>query len=210
MSIRSKQDLELELSKLKSFENPSMELEQYATPASIAAEWIWLMALRGEVAGKIFFEGERGAGILGIGLLFMGAKKVYFVDKDESAMKLCMKNYQTVADEYEVGEAEFVVQDIRLFDENVDVVVQNPPFGTKNAHVDKVFLEKAFSVAPVVYSMHKFSTKQFVEAISPDFGFEITHVWRYDFPIKAQFAFHQKRVETVDVGLWRMKKISEA
>ena len=46
MSIRSKRDLEMELSNLALFENPSWELEQYATPAHIAADWIWNMAMK--------------------------------------------------------------------------------------------------------------------------------------------------------------------
>jgi len=49
MSIRSKKDLELALSSLKGFENPSWELEQYATPADISADWVWQGALRGDI-----------------------------------------------------------------------------------------------------------------------------------------------------------------
>jgi putative methylase len=206
MSIRSKKDLELELSKLKNFEEPSFELEQYATPEHIAAEWIWNMALKSEVANKIILDAACGPGILGIGLLLMGAKKVYFVDKDKTAIDICVENYNKIKNDYEIREAEFIIGDISLFDENVDIVIQNPPFGTKNEHIDKKFLEKAFSVSNIVYSMHKYSTKKFVEAISKDFQFEITDLWRYDFPIKAQFKFHQKPVRDVDVGLWRMEK----
>ncbi len=206
MSIRSKQDLEVELSKLLSFTAPSMELEQYDTPAHIAADWIWSMAMKGEVAGKIILDAACGPGILGIGLLLMGARKIYFVDSDEEAIKLCMENFQRIKKEYEVGEAEFILNDISLFDEEVDVVVQNPPFGTKEKHLDKKFLEKAFEVGGIVYSMHKFSTKQFVEAIVKDHGFSITDMWRYEFPIKAVFRFHQKPVRMIDVGLWRMEK----
>ena len=141
MSIRSKKDLEIQLSKLKNFEEPSLELEQYATPDTIAADWVWQMALRGEVAGKTFLDAASGPGILGIGLFLMGAKKIYFVDKDESAMKLAIDNYNKVKEEYEIGEAEFIINDISLFDEEVDITVQNPPFGTKTEHADKKFLE---------------------------------------------------------------------
>ena len=204
--VRSKKDLEVQLSKLKNFSEPSLELEQYATPDTIAADWIWQMALRGEVAGKTFLDAASGPGIIGIALLLMGAKKVYFVDMDESAMKLCMDNYNQIKEEYEIGEAEFIINDISLFDEEVDITVQNPPFGTKTEHADKKFLEKAFSVSKVVYSMHKYSTKAFVEAIAKDFEFEITNFWRYDFPIKATFMHHKKPVKMVDVGLWRMEK----
>jgi len=206
MAIRSKKDLEVELSKLKNFESPSFELEQYATPSHIAAEWIWNMALKGEVAGRTILDAACGPGILGIGLLLMGAKKIFFLDKDQKALTICIENYNKIKEEYEIGNAEFIHQDISLFDQQVNIVVQNPPFGTKNEHIDKIFLEKAFSIAPLVYSMHKYSTAKFVEAISKDFGFTITDFWRYEFPIKAVFTFHEKPVVKVDVGLWRMEK----
>lgn len=206
MAIRSKKDLEVFLSKLKNFEQLSLELEQYPTPSHIAAAWLWEMALKGEVAGKTILDAASGPGIFGIGLLMMGAKKVYFVDKDKFAMDICIENYNQVKSKYEVGEAEFIVEDISLFDAEVDLVVQNPPFGTKEKHTDKKFLEKAFSLTPLVYSMHKFSTKEFVEAISRDFKFKITEVSRFEFPIKASFPFHKKPVRKIDVGLWRMEK----
>ena len=206
MTIRSQKNLEIELSKLKNFEQPSLELEQYATPSHIAAEWIWTMALKGDVAGKIILDAACGPGILGIGLLLLGAKKIYFVDKDETAMCICMDNYNKVKEEYEIGEAAFIINDISVFDGEVDIVVQNPPFGTKEEHADKRFLEKAFSVASIVYSMHKWSTQKFVDAIARDFKFVITDTWRFEFPIKAAFSFHQKPKVMIDVGLWRMEK----
>lgn len=207
MSIRSKKDLEIILSKLKNFEKPSYQLEQYATSSSIAAEWIWNMAMNGEVAGKTIIDAGCGPGIIGLGLLLLGTKQVIFVDKDTEAMRICQQNYTALAKEYELGKAEFILSDIRLVDVQADVVVQNPPFGTKDGHIDKSFLEKAFQTADVVYSMHKYSTKKFVEAIVKDYHFRITHFWQYDFPIKAAFAFHEKPVRKIDVGLWRMEKL---
>ncbi len=204
--MRSKRELEVELSKLKSFSEVSVSSEQYATPAHIVADWVWTMAMKGEVAGKIFLDAASGPGIIGLGLLLLGARKIYFLDKDSKAMAICVENYNKLAEEYEVGEAEFVTADITLFDEEVDCVVENPPFGTKEKHIDKVFLEKAFSVAPLIYSMHKYSTKGFIESIVQDYGFRITEYLRYDFPIKAQFSFHKKPVKNVDVAVWRMEK----
>ena len=206
MPIRSKRDLEVILSKLKSFEKPSFQLEQYPTPSNIAAEWVWNMALKGEVAGKVIVDAGCGPGILGIGLLLMGARRVIFIDKDIEIMSICQKNYEKIKEEYEIGAAEFIAHDFSLFDGEADVVVQNPPFGTKQEHADKKFIEKAFAVAPVVYSMHKWSAKGFVEAICKDFGFRITEVWRYEFPIKAVFKFHEKPLRVIDVALWRMQK----
>ncbi|MDP3734409.1 MAG: METTL5 family protein [Nanoarchaeota archaeon] len=209
MTIRSQKQLAIALSTLKGFTKYTLTLEQYPTPSSIAAEWIWSMALQGEVAGKVILDAGCGPGILGIGLLLMGAKKVFFLDSDTNVMEICAHNYQTVKEEYEIGEAVFISNDISLFDYEVDIVVQNPPFGTKQEHADKKFLEKAFTVAPIVYSMHKYSTKNFVEAIAKDFQFQITHLWRYQFPIKETYAFHTKPVRSVDVGLWKMEKLNQ-
>ncbi len=206
MVINSQRKLAIVLSKLKSFEKPSLKLEQYPTPSSIAGEWIWQMALRDEIRGKTFLDAASGPGILGLGALLMGAKKVFFVDKDEDVIETAINNYNNLKEEYEIGDAEFIVEDISLFDEKVDLVIQNPPFGTKEKHMDKKFLEKAFEVSKIVYSMHKYSTRKFVESICQDFKFEITDLWRYDFPIKKTFAFHEKPIKVVDVGLWRMEK----
>jgi len=207
MSIRSKRDLEVILSKLKSFEKPSLTLEQYPTPSHIAAEWVWNMALKGEVAGKTIVDAGSGPGIIGIGLLLLGARKIILIDKDPETIQICQQNYETIKGEYEIGQAEFIAHDFSIFDGEADIVVQNPPFGTKQEHADKKFLEKAFATAPIVYSMHKWSTQKFVEAICKDFGFLITDLWRYEFPIKAVFKFHEKPVQLIDVGLWRMEKL---
>jgi len=206
MAIRSKRDLEVILSKLKSFEKPSLQLEQYPTPSNIAAEWVWSMAMKREVAGKTIVDAGCGPGIIGLGLLLLGARKIIFIDKDQEALNLCQQNYITLQQEYEIGAAEFIAHDFSLFDGEAEVVVQNPPFGTKQEHADKKFLEKAFSIAPLVYSMHKWSTQKFVEAVCKDFSFRITEVWRYEFPIKATFSFHEKPKQIIDVGLWRMEK----
>jgi putative methylase len=203
--IKSKKELEVELSKLKVYENPKLELEQYPTPSNIAAEWVWSMALKGEVAGKIFLDAACGPGIIGIGLLLMGAKKVFLLDKDEEIIRTSIENYNNIKEKYEIAEGDFIIGDISLFDDQVDIVVQNPPFGTKLEHIDKKFLEKAFESAKIVYSMHKYSTKEFVSAIAKDYKFKITDLWRFSFPIKSTFKFHKKPVKVVDVGLWRME-----
>ncbi|HLD78922.1 MAG TPA: 50S ribosomal protein L11 methyltransferase, partial [Candidatus Nanoarchaeia archaeon] len=123
MSIRSKRDLEVVLSKLKDFEKPSFTLEQYPTPSNIAAEWIWNMAMKGEVAGRTIVDAGCGPGILGIGLLLMGARKVIFIDKDEAVLDVCRKNYEEMKKEYEIGKADFIAHDFSLFDGEADIVV---------------------------------------------------------------------------------------
>ena len=72
----------------------------------------------------------------------MGAKQVIFIDKDAEIMQICHENYDFLKEEYEIGAAEFITHDISLFDDEVDIMVQNPPFGTKQEHADKKFWRK--------------------------------------------------------------------
>ena len=207
MGILSKRDLSQVLSNLKAWENQKVREEQYPTPVEIAADWLWGAVHHGDIRNRTILDAGCGNGILGIGALLLGAKKVFFVDIDTDSIKICQENYEKVRVEWAIGRAEFLHTGIELFDQPVDVVLQNPPFGTKEEHADKRFLEKAFSLAKTVYSMHKVSTKRFVEAIAKDNSFKITDVWKYAFPIKAAFFFHRKPVFSVNIGLWRMEKI---
>ncbi len=211
MNIRSKKQLAVILSKLEDFKaiggESELKLEQYSTPSEIAADWLWNMANLGDISGKVIVDAACGPGFLGLGCLLLGAKKVYFVDKSEEAIRLSQLNYNKLKEEYDIVGSEFVLGDIVVFNVAVDVVIQNPPFGTKVKHIDKLFLEKAFDVAGIVWSMHKLSTIKFVEAIAKDFGFNITHHWKYDFMIKKKFKFHRKPKVFVEVGLWRMQKV---
>ena len=96
MAIRSKRDLEVILSKLRGFEKPSLTLEQYPTPSNIAAEWVWNMALKGEVAGKVIADAGCGPGIIGIALLLLEREKLFSLIKDQEIMPICRQNYEKI------------------------------------------------------------------------------------------------------------------
>ncbi len=85
-------------------------------------------------------------------------------------------------------------------------MIMNPPFGTKKEHTDRAFLEKAFSIAKVIYSIHKSSTKKFVEAISKDNGFRVTHEWNLKLPIKRSYRFHTKPRVNIEACCFRIEK----
>lgn len=202
-----KKDLEMLLSRLQGFVRPKVKLEQYPTPSSIAADLLWDAYQKGHIQGKIIADLGCGTGILGLGALLLGAKTVFFVDIDHDAIRIAQEN--KIFLEKKVGEkfsASFMCTSLSVFRNKVDVVFQNPPFGTKDVHADKVFLEKALGSAPLVYSFHKWSTKKFVEAFVEEKGFQVVEVYRYKFPIKAQFTFHISRVKTIDVGCWCFQK----
>jgi putative methylase len=209
MKNLTKSGLGIVLGGLKDFKKHDIMLEQYSTPSEIAADVLWNAYMNGDIDGKTIVDAACGPGYLGIGALLLGAKKVFFVDKSEDAVEILKENIKFIDDKYDsaaMERSEIVFIDIKDFDGKADVVLQNPPFGTKEKHADRLFLEKAFSNAGIVYSFHKTTTKGFVGAIAKDSGFRITRSWRYDFRIKAVHKFHEKRSMIVDVTVFRLER----
>lgn len=196
----------IELSKLEIFDNPKVNLEQYPTDSEVASDFLWNAAMKGDVEGKVIADFGCGTGLLGIGCLLLGARKVYFVDKDQDAIDIAMRNLDKVRKDYDLSaaETEFVKCDISEFNRKVDVVVMNPPFGVKNAHADKIFLETAFKSAPIVYSLHKTETKKFVDAVAKEHRYRISDEMVYDFPLKQTMKFHTRRIVRVKVSCFRI------
>lgn len=201
--ITSKSGLAIFLSKLEDFKESNVKLEQYSTPSEIAATMLWDAYMNGDIEHRTILDAACGPGFFGIAALLLGAKKVYFVDVDGEAIEITKRNLKTAG--IEKG-FQLMNIDIADFEEKVDVVLQNPPFGTKTKHIDKLFLKIAFNSADVIYSMHKKETKNFVERISEAYGFEITHYREYDFALKNTMKFHKKKVVHVMVGCWRFEK----
>ena len=212
MEINSKSKLAVLLSRLKGFEIGKVrtKLEQYQTDPEIAAEIIWFASYNEDISGKVIVDLGCGTGILGIGALIMGARRVYFVDIDDKAIEIAKKNLQFVERESGVkliGKSKFIVEDIRNFNKKMDVVLQNPPFGVKIKHADRVFLEKAVELAPVVYSFHKLESGRFIDEFVKKKGFRMSHFWSFDFPLKMTMEYHRKKIHRIKVGCWRLEKL---
>lgn len=206
INVSSKKGLEVQLSKLKGFLDPKMSLEQYITPSDIAAMAIWHAYMKGDME-KVSVDLGCGTGILGIGALMMGAKYVFFVDNDEKALDICKDNINKLKSEGLIRDNYKMINgDVSQFSEKVDVVLQNPPFGTKVRHADRLFLIHAFRLADVIYTFHKSETFPFVKAICEDNGFVINEKLDLKMPLKAQFQFHRRQIHRIDVGFYRIIK----
>jgi len=204
--IYSKSRLAIELSKLKVFDQPMIMDEQYPTDSEVAAEMLWYAHYQDDIIDKTIADFGAGTGILGIGALLIGAKKVHFIDTDDKALEICKENLKQYSEV--VGDTEILHKDVQEFNEKVDVVIQNPPFGTRKKHADRDFLMKAFEIAPVIYSFHKTTSENFLKKIAEDNNYKITHYWKFNFPIKASQLFHKKKIHRISVGCWRLEKIN--
>lgn len=204
----SKSRLAIILSGLEGFSEPKVRQEQYLMDSEVGAFVLWSAYLLGDIEGKTVVDLGCGTGILGIGALLLGAKHIFFVDSDRKALETAKNNICKVKSEgYSFGKTKFVCKDIRKLEMKADVVLQNPPFGTKVRHNDVLFLEKAMKIAPVVYSFHKSETKAFLQRFSAKNNAKITHVWDFKFPLKAIFAFHRRQIHRINVSCFRFKKV---
>ncbi len=205
--IRSKSGLAVALSRLEGFKEPKVSVEQYAMDSEVGAFVLWNGLLKEDIRGKVSADMGCGTGILGIGALLLGAKKVFFVDSDSSALGTAKKSFEKVKGEYSIeGEAVFLCNDVGDFSEKCDTVIENPPFGVKVRHADRAFLKKAFETGKVIYSFHKSESKSFIERFSAKNEFKITGVWDFKFPLKATYGFHSSRIKYIDVSCFRLEK----
>jgi len=199
----NKKELAISLSKLKPQLDTSACLEQYSTECEIAAEILWIAFMNDEIKDKVIADFGCGNGILGIGALLLGAQKVYFVDIDKKAIMNAKENVKSLR--INKDRVEFLNIDIKGFANNVDVVIQNPPFGVQNEHADRKFIVTAFNTSKVAYSLHKIKSKSFLEALARENKKNISLIKIVSLPLKRSKSFHKKKVHYVKIGVWRFE-----
>ena len=86
-----KKELEIILQKVPEFEKPSPALEQYITPAGIAADIIYIAHQYGDIENKVVFDLGCGTGIFAIGATLTGAKTVIGFDIDKKSIEKAKK-----------------------------------------------------------------------------------------------------------------------
>lgn len=194
--ITKKKHLEMAIQKVPKHPNPKVDLEQYSTPATIAADLLWNAYSLGDIADKKVMDLGCGTGIFAIASKLLGAASAIGVDIDRDSIDL--------ASSY-CGDVDFICSDICDLenDFDVDTIFQNPPFGSqKNAKkgADLKFISKAVELSPkVLYSFHMASTEEFLIIYFEKNDLEITHIFRYNFPIPKIYEFHTRESANVEV-----------
>lgn len=194
--ITKKKHLEMAIQKVPKHPNPKVDLEQYSTPATIAADLLWNAYSLEDIADKKVMDLGCGTGIFAIASKLLGAASAIGVDIDRDSTDL--------ASSY-CGDVDFICSDICDLenDFDVDTIFQNPPFGSqKNAKkgADLKFISKAVELSPkVLYSFHMASTEEFLISYFEKNDLEITHIFRYNFPIPKIYEFHTRESANVEV-----------
>ena len=194
-------ELEIKLQKVPTYEKPNPYIEQYMTPANIAADIIYTACQYGDIQDKKVVDLGCGTGIFSVGAYAAGAKEIIGIDIDENAIKISKEfANKNNLDIY------YITKNVEDVDMLCDTVIMNPPFGAQKSNVraDRVFIEKGFQISDVIYYLHLSKTTPFIERMVSSLKGEIDFKKDYTFRMKHVFDFHKKKMQNFDVTLLRI------
>ncbi|QLK26008.1 METTL5 family protein [Natrinema zhouii] len=213
MSGPSRRTLARRLESIEDFSEPSVRLEQYLTPAELAAHLCHLAGLQGDFERRVVDLGT-GTGMLAIAASLAGADRVAGIDLDAGALEVARRNERAVAGGGgDGGSRDYPIEWFRgdvsrhPFSLADATVLSNPPFGAQrgNRHADRAFLETAREIGAVSYTIHNEGSQAFVESFADDEGGSVTHAFRAEFPIPKRFEFHTAAQETLEAEVFRIE-----
>ena len=194
-------DLEMILQKVPTYERPNPFIEQYMTPANIAADIIFIAFQFGDIQDKKVVDLGCGTGIFSFGAKLANAKEVVGIDIDEESIKIAKEYSEKIKEDIQ-----FITKDVKDVEIECDTVITNPPFGAQksNRWADRAFIEKGFEISKVIYSLHISKTIPFIEKMISSLNGKISYKKTYLFPIKHTYSFHKKKSENIDITLLRI------
>ena len=235
MKISKKKHLEMILENVPKHPNPKVELEQYSTPATIAADLIWNAYALGDIDNMSVLDLGCGTGIFAIASSLMGASYSLGVDIDNESIALAKNTKNAIFQQHDIdsSNSNFIVGDINSFNSindllnesnfnktsnnesslnRFDTLIQNPPFGSQEKgtrHADRKFMEFAVNSADVIYSFHMKNTEEFIIDYYRDLGAEVSHKLAYKFPIPKIYDFHTEDSRDVKVIVLRVENFGD-
>ena len=121
------------------------------------------------------------------------------IDICQSSLETYMENMNEITD-FECIRADF--NNLNIKKNFFDVVIMNPPFGTKIIHQDIKAIDKALEICDLVYSMHKTSTRNYL--LKKFVGAKIIAELKFDLP--QSYDFHRKKSKIIKVDFIRFCK----
>ncbi len=190
--------LERVLQSLEPVRIPRPEIEQYPTPAGIAAEVAFIALGKGDLEVRRVLDAGCGNGVLAIAAKLLRAASVVGVDVDPAAIRVAEGNARRAQ-----VDVTWRTMDIAAVRGRFDTVLMNPPFGAQSRHADLPFLDRALALADVVYSFHNARTEAFLVRRIEGRGGRVTDRAEYAFPVARTFPFHRDDVRRIPVILLR-------
>ena len=211
MKINKKQLISL-IQNTESFIKPKVELEQYCIDANSAIDIIYFAGFEyNDIRNKFVIDFGSGTGRLSIASALLNASAVLSVDIDVFALKTLKQNIYRLGLENvifplccDVNSLEFSKNP---FFQNLDITtIMNPPFGVQKRTADRIFLEKAFSVSNVVYSIHLAGEKvyNFINTYCEKYNWHIDNFFPYKMVLERSFPFHTLRSQIGWTVPWKI------
>lgn len=213
MKINKKQLISI-IQNTESFTTPKIELEQYCIDALSAVDIIYFAGFEfNDINNKLVIDLGSGTGRLSIASAFLKPSMVLSVDIDLLALNILKENIFRLGLENvilplcnDVNYLEFSKEP--LFSNLKITTIMNPPFGVQKRTADRIFLEKAFSISDVVYSIHLAGEKvfNFISKFCEKYNWHIDNFFPYEMILERSFQFHTKKVKSIDVNIFRFVK----
>jgi putative methylase len=223
--IIRKLELERFLSNVKPHPSPNVNLEQYTLSESAVATMLHLAAYTyGSIMGKQVLDLGCGTGRLALAAAFLGAESVVGVDIDRKAVEVAAENSVSVGLKDRV---DWIAGDIDAVVGKFDTVVQNPPFGVQKRTADRRFLEKALTIADIVFSLHnhpvtderliaklrsgggqplRVEASSFIQRFVEERGGRVEAVYAVPLVIPRMFDFHTKAKHEIVIDLYVIRR----
>ncbi|MDO5845787.1 MAG: METTL5 family protein [Methanocorpusculum sp.] len=196
-------NLEMRLQNVKGFPAPRPELEQYITPAPLAARFLFDAFMHNDIEGLSVADLGCGTGMLSIGAALLGAE-VAGIDTSAAALAVGEKN--AAAAGVSIAFQQGTISPATVAADSFDTVVMNPPFGAQVEHADRPFIEAALSAAPVVWGIFNKGSIPFIKAYTKEKA-AVTDMVSAQLSIPRQFAFHTKDVLEIPVEILRLERL---
>lgn len=201
--MTSRRQLEVALEAVAGFDDPSLELEQYMTPSTVAASLIHEADLKGDLDRTVLDLGT-GTGMLAIAAAFRSAEVVIGIDIDPRVLSVAKRNIATTQAAVELVCG--AIEAVPICPTEPTTVLMNPPFGAQRDQrgADRPFLLSASELASVSYSIHNAASRDFVESFAEDHGGRLTDAYAVELDIPAQFSFHDRQTAAIDAEAYRI------
>ena len=192
------------LSGLEPHPSNSVELEQYTTDGDLAARWLADIAAFGDLSrGCKVADLGAGNGVLGLGVLAMGAGRVILVEADEMACDVAKSNAESMgfADSVEVIQAMLGSDPVDL--SSADVVISNPPWGRQTPRADRPFLEAIITAEVPAHLLHSAEATH-IQPLFEDAGWSVEKYGEADFALPAAYSHHSRQRGRTRAAFWRL------
>ncbi len=200
-----KTQLQRKLSKVEDFDEPRISLEQYKTPAALAADTVYTAYMQNDIEDLTVADLGTGTGILAIGAALAGAEKVKAYDKDEAALEQARDNAE------ELGVADFIdfrEADIDEVEEEADTVLMNPPFSV-HSDVGLSFWGKACEISEKVYGISPRGAREPIKDFVGNSSHEVLGVEAYSIGLPPSYGFHTEESRETPVDLVITGKVNQ-